>query len=163
MPILLDTPHTYSDGHGTPVETYFHAMILHHSGDTYPVEHISLQVQYGNWDPSAGVWTPGRAPVVDVQICDLPAKIEPVEVAIMAPVFDDDGEPVLDGDGEQEMIDTGRKTRELQEVEAANPIYSTWAENTFPVGAGNFTLRKEMAIAYYSYLLSVEGFSGSIV
>jgi len=72
MPILLDTPHTYSPGHGAaPVVSAMVEVVGMNVQTTADV--MLLSMQYGNHDGTS--WTPGpEAPHV-IKIRDVPAVV----------------------------------------------------------------------------------------
>ena len=142
MPINLNEPYEFTPSRNVPKETYNQAKIVGFECIVEPAEDssITMRVQYG--DTVDGKWVGGMAPVEFVVIRDIPVKIGNV------PVLDENNNP------------TG--SYEVGEISPANPTYSNWISSTYPLSTNNL-LYAELAIALYSWLITQEGFEGTIV
>jgi len=74
MPIKLDTPFTYTPGHGEVSYTYTQIKVVRFSVDI-DAKQVVIVTQYG--DTNAGIWTPGIAPTRSFVIENREAHLAP--------------------------------------------------------------------------------------
>jgi len=133
MPIQLTTPIVHNPGRGHSAETYPQAKIIGFESIVEPAEHASVTIRVQLGNTVAGQWVGGKMPIDYVLIQDTPAKLGDL---------DRDGNPI--------------------ETEPAGTKLTDWVADTRPVSASNL-LRAEDEFAFYTYLLTQEGFEGTIV
>lgn len=147
MPLKLDTPHTYSPGHGEELQT-FEYVIIHTQTVKVPNKALILQMQYGNI--VEGEWEESPEPVHNIRIQNIPAQMQGGEVD--NPAYD------------PEDPDSNPKTWGEIEVEPANPVFDNLREafEVSPEDAGKkgYDLVGEFL---YGYLIDEGYYQGEIV
>lgn len=134
MPIVLTTPLEFYPGRGQSGEIYEQAKIVGFEAIIEPAEDTCTTIRVQYGNTVDGVWVPGQLPIEYVVIQDVPA--------IYGTELDGEGNPVV--------------------LREADLRYTNWVGSTNPISTSNL-LYTEIAIALYSFLLTQEGFEGTIV